>query len=59
MEELKQATFEIQNSKKSSVKTKPAQCQSPTDHLLENVSKMMETSTKDSKDRSRVKGLIL
>lgn len=56
MEDLKQVTAEIQNSKKLSVNTKPAQSQSPTDHLLENVSKMMETSTKDIKDKSRVKG---
>ncbi|KAG8201303.1 hypothetical protein JTE90_016785 [Oedothorax gibbosus] len=54
--ELRTATSDPNSSKKSPIRTKQAACQSPTDHLLENVSKMVETSSKDTLDKSIAKG---
>ncbi|XP_054708392.1 putative uncharacterized protein DDB_G0284213 isoform X2 [Uloborus diversus] len=50
LEELMEVTVEIQNSSKSSVERKSAQCQSPIDHQLENVTKMIEASTMELGD---------
>ncbi|GFU20218.1 VPS9 domain-containing protein, partial [Trichonephila clavipes] len=56
LEELMEVTVEMQNSKKSSDEAKPVQFQSPTDHLLENVTKMIEASTQELRDWSQTKG---
>ncbi|GFT83468.1 ankyrin repeat domain-containing protein 27 [Nephila pilipes] len=55
LEELMEVTVEMQNTKKSSVEAKPVQFQSPTDHLLENVTKMIEASTQELRDWSQTK----
>ncbi|GBL72313.1 hypothetical protein AVEN_115264-1 [Araneus ventricosus] len=56
LEELMEVTVEIQNTRKSSSEAKPVHIQSPTDHLLENVTKMIEASTQDLRDWSHTKG---
>ncbi|GIY49574.1 ankyrin repeat domain-containing protein 27 [Caerostris darwini] len=56
LEELMEVTVEIQNTKKSSVEAKPVHIQSPTDHLLENVTKLIEASTQELRDWTRTKG---
>ncbi|KAF8791533.1 Ankyrin repeat domain-containing protein 27 [Argiope bruennichi] len=55
LEELMEVTVEIQNTRKSSSEAKPVHIQSPTDHLLENVTKMIEASTQDLRDWNHMK----
>ncbi|XP_042905491.1 ankyrin repeat domain-containing protein 27 isoform X2 [Parasteatoda tepidariorum] len=56
LEELMEVTVEMQNNSKPSVETKPNKLQSPTDHLLENVTKMIEASTRDLREWTIEKG---
>ncbi|XP_035214953.1 ankyrin repeat domain-containing protein 27-like [Stegodyphus dumicola] len=48
--ELMEVAVEMQNNTKPSVEPKPAQCQSPIDHQLENVTKMIEASTRELRE---------
>ncbi|KFM62899.1 Ankyrin repeat domain-containing protein 27, partial [Stegodyphus mimosarum] len=53
--ELMEVAVEMQNNTKPSVEPKPAQCQSPIDHQLENVTKMIEASTRELREWTRPK----
>lgn len=51
-----EATVEIQNSSKVSSENKPVCNQTPLDHQLENVTKMIEASTRDLQEKTQYKG---
>lgn len=56
LEELMEVTVEFQNSGKSSLENKPVSNQSPLDHQLENVTKMIEASTLDLQEKTQYEG---
>lgn len=53
-----EVTVEFQNSGKSSLENKPVSNQSPLDHQLENVTKMIEASTLDLQEKTQYEGKI-
>jgi len=59
LEELMEVTVEFQNNAKSSSNNKPVTNQSPLDHQLENVTKMIEASTRDLQDKTPLKDSVL
>lgn len=56
LEELMEVTVEFQNSGKSSLENKQVSNQSPLDHQLENVTKMIEASTLDLQEKTQYEG---
>lgn len=58
LEELMEATVEIHNNAKFSSENKPTSNQTPIDHQLENVTKMIEASTRDLQDKTHFKDTL-
>lgn len=52
LEELMEVTVEMQNNSKCATEAKSSHWQSPIDHQLENVTKMIEASTREHRESS-------
>lgn len=52
-----EVTVEFQNNAKSSSESKPISSQSPLDHQLENVTRMIEASTRELQGKNPLKGI--